>query len=79
MTNLPYQELFRVGWKQLDSLADLEALEKSHPHTWVVYTTPIYLEASQPELWRRLQAEYTEAKVFPGTYGGSEVIVRVRR
>ncbi len=79
MTNLPYQELFHRDWKELDSLADLEALEKSHPHTWVVYTTPIYLDASQPDIWRRLQTEYAEAKVFPGTYGGSEVFVRVRR
>ncbi|MCE9596247.1 MAG: glycosyltransferase family 39 protein [Planctomycetes bacterium] len=79
MTDLPYQELFHAGWATVDSLAQLEALERAHPRTWIVYCTPTFLAARQPEVWRRLQDEYSEAKVFPGTVGGSEVVVRVRR
>jgi mannosyltransferase len=79
MTNLPYQELFEAGWARVNSLAELESLEHDHPRVWIVYCTPTFLAARQPEVWRRLQDGYSEAKVFPGTVGGSEVVVRVRR
>ncbi|MCK6445622.1 MAG: glycosyltransferase family 39 protein [Planctomycetes bacterium] len=79
MTDLPYREFLNAGWESVKSLDELVALEQRHPRTWIVYCTPTFLAARQPEAWRRLQDEYAEAKVFPGTVGGSEVVVRVRR
>ncbi|MCC6407407.1 MAG: glycosyltransferase family 39 protein, partial [Planctomycetes bacterium] len=79
MTDLPYREFLDAGWESVKSLDELVALEGRHPRTWIVYCTPTFLAARQPEAWRRLQDEYSEAKVFPGTVGGSEVVVRVRR
>ncbi|MBI5433514.1 MAG: glycosyltransferase family 39 protein [Planctomycetes bacterium] len=79
MTDLPYREFLDAGWDSVKSLDELVELEQRHPRTWIVYCTPTFLAARQPEAWRRLQDEYSEAKVFPGTVGGSEVVVRVRR
>lgn len=79
MTDLPYQEYLHAGWASVASLDQLLELEARHPRVWIVYCTPTFLRARQPEVWRRLQEEYAEAKVFPGTVGGSEVVVRSRR
>jgi mannosyltransferase len=75
LTNIPYQQYYGRDWPQVDTPAQLEALEKPGQTTWVLYTIPIFVESRYPALWNTLQTECAQPKVFRGTMGGGEVYV----
>ena len=79
LTSYPYQALYRERWTAVASLDQLEAVEKTHQRTWVVYTFPVSLAATQPGIWERLQTRYDTAAVYPGTVGGGTIVVMVSR
>jgi hypothetical protein len=78
MTVMPYRDLYGAGWESVDNLPDLSAIERIHPRTWLVYTTPTRLRAEHPDIWGRLESDYEESRTFWGTVGGGEVVVTVR-
>jgi hypothetical protein len=78
MTVMPYRDLYGAGWSVVDNLPDLEAIERIHPRTWLVYTTPTRLQAEHPDLWAHLEAEYEASRTFWGTVSGGEVVVMTR-
>jgi hypothetical protein len=78
MTVMPYEDLYGAGWSVVDNLPGLEAIERTHPRTWLVYTTPTRLQAEHPDLWHRLETEYEESRTFWGTVGGGQVVVMTR-
>jgi mannosyltransferase len=75
LTVYPYLRWLRRDWEIAESLGALEAIERLHPRTWVLYTFPIRLAAVQPGIWERLAARYDTAAVFRGTIGGGAVVV----
>lgn len=75
MTAYPYLTYQRRDWTAVTSAAGLEALERSHPRTFLLYTFPIRLAVVQPGVWERLRAAYDTAAVFPGTVGDGAVVV----
>jgi mannosyltransferase len=77
MTRLPYTQYLRSDWAVADGPAELTSIESQHARTWVVYTFPIRLSAVQPEIWARLQSDYTRVATLPGTVGSGEVVVMV--
>lgn len=79
LTRLPYDRYYGRDWPAVDAAAGLEAIERAHPRTWVLYTFPIRLSAELPDVWARLGAAYDTAAVFPGTVGGGAVVVMVSR
>jgi mannosyltransferase len=79
MASLPYEKLWTTGWAAVDNIDALLEIERQHPRTWIVYTTPAHLQAVQPKIWDRLEREYDVARVFYGTVRGGEVVVKVRR
>ncbi|MDQ3697861.1 MAG: glycosyltransferase family 39 protein, partial [Gemmatimonadota bacterium] len=78
LTRFPYERWLATGWRTAASAAELEAIEAGHGRTWLVYTFPARLRATEPDLWSRIQGAYTPAAEFPGTVGGGAVIVMVR-
>lgn len=78
LTRFPYERYLATGWLTAGSADELEAIERRHGRTWVVYTFPARLSATEPALWSRLQHSYRTAATFPGTVGGGAVIVMVR-
>ncbi|HEU4564187.1 MAG TPA: hypothetical protein VFS05_06055, partial [Gemmatimonadaceae bacterium] len=78
LTRFPYERYLATGWLTAASADELEAIERRHGRTWVVYTFPARLSATEPALWSRLQHAYRTAATFPGTVGGGAVIVMVR-
>lgn len=42
---------------------------------WLVHTLPISLAAKLPDVWARVQSDYTEVVRFRGTLGGWDVVV----
>lgn len=77
MSRFTYERYILSGWTAVESVAELEAIERSHPKTWVVYTFPARLSALQPEIWNRLERFYTQAGRFQGTLGGGDIVVKV--
>jgi hypothetical protein len=78
LVRFPYERYLDAGWLTADSEAELEAIERGHRRTFVVYIFPTRLSALQPDLWARIRRLYTEAAEFPGTLGGGEITVMVR-
>jgi hypothetical protein len=78
LTRFPYEQYLHTGWAFAEDEAALGAIEEQHARTWVVYTFPARLSATQPELWQHIQRTYNRAARFGGTVGGGAVIVMVR-
>ena len=78
LTVFPYRDLYGSGWQVVDNLPDLRAIERIHPRTWLVYSTPPRLRVEHPDVWEWLEAEYEESRIFRGTVSGGEVVVMVR-
>lgn len=77
MTGLVYSSYLEPAAEPVHDLARLEALERAHARTWVLYTFPDRLAAVQPEIWRRLAQEYRPVASFPGTVNGGTVYLVV--
>ncbi len=76
MSALPMRELYGKPWPQVDTLAELGAVERDHPRTWLVLCTPDpRMQALFPTLREHFSRAYVRARAFPGTVGGSEVVV----
>jgi uncharacterized membrane protein len=77
MTVIPYYWYYRLPWDSVATGAELEAVERRHDRTWVLYQFPVRLAAVQPTTWARLQERYRESAEFPGTLGGGSIHVMV--
>jgi uncharacterized membrane protein len=79
LTGYPYRRWLRRDWPVVDGVPELEAIERNHPRTWLLYTFPIRLAVVQPLIWQRLATRYDTAAVYPGTVGGGSVVVMVSK
>jgi hypothetical protein len=82
MARLPFEALygplpFGSAWKTADNLPDLLGIERIHPRTWVITTTPTRLHAELPDVWEHLEQSYGVSGTFHGTVHGGEVAVLV--
>ena len=77
LTAMPYRRWLGKDWGTVPDVGSLEAIERGHPRTWVLYSFPVRLRALQPDIWKRLAERYRRAAVFPGTLGGGAVVVMV--
>ncbi len=79
LTIFPYERYAECPCTAVRGVDALEAVEQSHPRTWVLTTFPIRLASVEPAIWKRLQTQYDTAAVYPGTVGGGAIVVMVRR
>lgn len=79
LTDYPYLRWRGDAWESAGSLPALEAIERGHRRTWLLYTFPVRLAVVQPAIWRRLAVRYDTAAVFPGTVGGGDIVVMVSK
>ncbi|MGH7474837.1 MAG: glycosyltransferase family 39 protein [Longimicrobiales bacterium] len=77
MSAVPYAPYAGSGWTEVRTARQLQAIERSHSRTWLVYTFAARLAALQPEIWQRVQTEYRTAAEFPGTVSGGTIVVKV--
>ncbi|HSJ62701.1 MAG TPA: glycosyltransferase family 39 protein [Gemmatimonadaceae bacterium] len=78
MARFTFRRYLGRDWPAAETVASLAAIEAQHPRTWVVYTFPARLEATQPALLHYVRNNYSRAARFTGTVGGGAVIVMVR-
>jgi 4-amino-4-deoxy-L-arabinose transferase-like glycosyltransferase len=79
LTIFPYERYAECPCAAVQGLDSLEAVEQTHPRTWVLTTFPIRLASVEPAIWDRLQTQYDTAAIYPGTVGGGAIVVMVRR
>jgi len=70
-----FARYFAPDWPTPQTAAELEALRRSHPTVWLVYTLPIQLRAWHPDIWEAIESRFEVVRVFPGTLGGGQVVV----
>jgi len=56
-------------------MSELNELEKAHSRTWFLYTIPIPFQHRSPELWSKVQNDYTLATKFRGTVVGGDIVI----
>jgi hypothetical protein len=78
MTEIPYRDYMRLDWPAVSHIGELEAIERMHPRTWIVYTFPDRLAGVHEDIWGRLSHDYTPVSQFPGTVEGGAVVIRMR-
>ncbi len=71
-------DYLEVDGTVVDDESQLTELEELGSPVHIVYAFPAYVEATVPELWARLQADYTVVRVLPGTIRGGEVVILER-
>ena len=74
-----YSRYYAPEWPEVSNLEELMSHRAGDGRTWVLYTLPSYLAASQPELVEMLESEFELLEVFPGTLGDGQIVVRRSR
>ncbi len=70
-----FQRYYGRSWPLLETRAQLDAQLVQDRGTWLIYAMPIYIRASQPDVWDAIQSRFTVVRVFPGTLSGGEIFV----
>lgn len=71
-----YSRYYAQEWPGIANLEELTSHRAGDGRTWVLYTLPGYLAAVQQELIETLESEFELMKVFPGTLGDGQIVVR---
>lgn len=71
----PYQRFYKIDWDNVATLEELDKIRLRGKRTWLIYTMPIVLQASHPEIMKRIRDEFQIIKKFSGTLKGGEVVV----
>ena len=69
------QHYYRQPWPYVETAAQLEQVIDGNRRTWLLYAMPASIRASQPELWRAIDSNFTVVRRFPGTLGGGDIYV----
>jgi mannosyltransferase len=77
LTVLPYRNWLGKDWAVVTDAGGLEAIERTHRRTWLLYTFPVRLAVVQPGIWQVLSDRYRRAAEFPGSLGGGTIVVMV--
>jgi len=75
LASLAYGRYYEPSWPAVDTVAQLERLQAQHDGVWLVYSFPIHLRATRPELFERIERDFEPVARFPGTLGDGDVHV----
>ena len=64
--------------EQALTIAGLNELEKTHARTWLVYAFPIHFQGALPDVWMKVQNEYSPVTKIRGTVGGGDIIIMLK-
>ncbi len=70
-----YQQYYGRPWSELRDVGQLADLRGAGRPVWLVYTSPIYVRQSEPELAEAIDKQFTVMGKFYGTLGGGTVFV----
>jgi hypothetical protein len=75
LASYPYGMFYRTGWPRADTVDALNAIRVGARRTWIVYTLPVHVENTYPELMAAIREEFTVVRTFAGTLHGGAIYV----
>jgi mannosyltransferase len=79
LTVFPYQRFYKVDWRQVATLEELNTIRSRGGRTWLVYTMPIVLNSAYPEIMKSIQIDFEAVREFPGTLSGGNIVVALAK
>jgi hypothetical protein len=67
IAGLVYDRFYHAGWQTVESLDELNLIRSGARRTWLVYTFPTVLQATQPAVMAVVERDFSLVKEFPGT------------
>lgn len=74
-SSFPFIEYYRQPWGQIDNAEQLRQVRSSGGIVWVIYTFPVYLEESVPDLKQQIEDTCEARASFHGTVAGGDIAV----
>ncbi len=71
----PYEKYYRVDWRVVKSVGELDTLRSGAARTWFVYTFRQVLESAAPDIMASLERDFKAVKTFDGTLSGGRIYV----
>ena len=75
MAGQVYRLYYAPEWPEIISVDELNKYKSKQGYTWVLFTLPSYIETAFPVLYKKLENDYEQMKIFPGTLGDGDIIV----
>ncbi len=78
LARVAYGQLYaqdKPRWFTAETADELISLRSDHTGLWVVYSLPIHLKEWHPDIWRMLQNDFEQIRVFPGSLRDGNVYV----
>jgi 4-amino-4-deoxy-L-arabinose transferase-like glycosyltransferase len=75
VATFPYKYFYNKNWETVETVQDLDAIRSHANRTWLLYSMPLHVEASYPELISAIKREFKIVKQFYGTVGGGTIFV----
>ncbi len=71
----PYRYFYKLDWKAIEDLKELDAIRSHAKRTWLLYTMPVNFESAYPEIMESMRRDFKFIKEFGGTLNGGTIYV----
>ena len=75
LATFPYKRLYKADWEEVETLDALNSVRSRARRTWLIYTIPIQLQDSFPEIDVSIRQDFKIVKQFYGTLNGGTIFV----
>ena len=75
LASFDYKNFYKTGWKEIQTLDDLNVVRSHARRTWLVYTFPTHVRAVYPQIWGSIQSDFKVIRTFSGTVGDGVIFV----
>jgi hypothetical protein len=75
VASYPYQKFYRTDWRAVETLQDLNSLRSRGKRTWLLYSMPLHVESTYPEIMAIVRRDFKIVKEFDGSLGGGTIFV----
>jgi mannosyltransferase len=75
MVAFPYRNLYKTDWRAIDTVEDLNFIRSHAKRVWLLYTMPLYLEQTNPEIMTAIRNHFKVMKESYGTLGGGTIVI----
>jgi hypothetical protein len=75
VAKLPYHMYYQPDWASVESLAELQAARGTARRTWLLFTLPIEMQNTHPDILAMAEREFTLVAKFDGSLSGGTIYV----
>lgn len=75
LATFAYKNFYKVDWRAVESLDDLNFIKSCAKRTWLLYTLPIHMQAEYPEIMNSIKQNFKLIKQFNGSLNNGTIFV----